>query len=336
MTENDRKEVEILASELFHIHHKHNLTFKNCSSELREWYLLEADWLIKKGYSKRPQDNNICECGHPKSAHIYESGSCRTGKVLCYCTNYKAKFGKDNSGMVPDEKELSLLFDMLKMHKVNYLPELLTQPTGIIGIDQAFSTFKIWLSKFSQQPPKEHEDCDCVHDFQEVIVRSGYCKKCKCQMANYCLKCHASLPNCLCPTPESDYVGKCPECNKFGHIKLKCDDCKSIEAQPKLVRLNKLELINLWNDILNRDSSQNILIFIREICSKLGTSPQRGIPSVEDIEWLIIDLSTSILHYHDKEGTTTEEKVIHRARFKELATAIHNKITTQTEQKKDG
>ena len=69
----------------------------------------------------------------------------------------KTKFGKDNSGMVPDEKELSLLFDMLKTHKVNYLPELLTQPTGIIGIDQAFSTFKIWLSKFSQQPPKERK-----------------------------------------------------------------------------------------------------------------------------------------------------------------------------------
>ena len=65
--------------------------------------------------------------------------------------------GKDNSGMVPDEKELSLLFDMLKTHKVNYLPELLTQPTGIIGIDQAFSTFKIWLSNFSQQPPKERK-----------------------------------------------------------------------------------------------------------------------------------------------------------------------------------
>ena len=31
----------------------------------------------------------LCECGHTKSSHIYESGSCRTGKVVCYCTSYK-------------------------------------------------------------------------------------------------------------------------------------------------------------------------------------------------------------------------------------------------------
>ena len=87
----------------------------------------------------------ISEChSRPKGAEMID-----------LINKYAKKFGKDNSGMVPDEKELSLLFDMLKTHKVNYLPELLTQPTGIIGIDQAFSTFKIWLSKFSQQPPKE-------------------------------------------------------------------------------------------------------------------------------------------------------------------------------------
>ena len=61
-------------------------------------------WLDMFRQDASPQDNNICECGHPKSAHIYESGSCRTGKVLCYCTNYKAKFSKDNNGMVPNEE----------------------------------------------------------------------------------------------------------------------------------------------------------------------------------------------------------------------------------------
>jgi hypothetical protein len=129
---------------------------------IREWFnMAKQNDLLKdvKQYTKRPQDNNALV---PLDFQVifdmlfdrtqYSVDSCKDiAEEIC------AKFGKDNSGMVPDEKELSLLFDMLKTHKVNYLPELLTQPTGIIGIDQAFSTFKIWLSKFSQQPPKERK-----------------------------------------------------------------------------------------------------------------------------------------------------------------------------------
>ena len=37
-------------------------------------------------------------------------------------------------------------------------------------------------------------------------------------------------------------------------------------------------------------------------------------------------LSTHILHYHDKEGRTTEEQVIHKARWKEIAQAIHSTL----------
>lgn len=51
------------------------------------------------------------------------------------------------------------------------------------------------FSGYSTETPNNSE---CAHEFNELVVRSGYCKKCKCQSANYCLKCNASLPDCLC------------------------------------------------------------------------------------------------------------------------------------------
>ena len=32
----------------------------------------------------------ICICGHPRSAHIYHEGACRTGKVLCPCAEFQS------------------------------------------------------------------------------------------------------------------------------------------------------------------------------------------------------------------------------------------------------
>lgn len=46
------QEIKDLAKELFYVHHTLNLKFDNCSSDLREWYLLEADYLIREGYRK--------------------------------------------------------------------------------------------------------------------------------------------------------------------------------------------------------------------------------------------------------------------------------------------
>lgn len=94
------------------------------------------------------------------------------GFQMCLKSGCNAQIGKPANQLEPkplntvspdnDEVEqLNLLLDMLKMHKVNYLPELLTKPTGIIGIDQAFSTFKIWLSKRSQFVPLNYNE---VHE----------------------------------------------------------------------------------------------------------------------------------------------------------------------------
>lgn len=44
--------------------------------------------------------------------------------------------------------------------------------------------------------------------------------------------------------------------------------------------------------------------------------------SEDEIIFLIRRLATSIIHYHDKEGTYTNEQVIHEVRFRELAKAL--------------
>ena len=165
MTDTERKEVEELA-QLIAVY---AFEFPHLKQDNPEFALCMEEYIAKRlneqGYSKRHQDNNALvpldeeEVANALvDAHgILNKHLLKKEYYLPYAKTICAKFGKDNSGMVLDEKELSLLFDMLKMHKVNYLPELLTQPTGIIGIDQAFSTFKIWLSKLSQQPPKERK-----------------------------------------------------------------------------------------------------------------------------------------------------------------------------------
>ena len=115
---------------------------------------------------KHALQSNRCGCNIKELVHRVpieptpkdnkqECPKCNDGSgIICKECFYKS-IGKptpkavEQSSSVPVklDGQLELLFDMLKTHKVNYLPELLTQPTGIIGIDQAFSTFKIWLSK---------------------------------------------------------------------------------------------------------------------------------------------------------------------------------------------
>ena len=79
-----------------------------------------------------------------------------------------------------------LLEEMLVTHKISYLPELFESPKGVISIDQAMSTFRIWLNHYSLEKPKEKTD--------------------KFYMGR-------------------DYMGECPECKKFTHIRYRCDDC---------------------------------------------------------------------------------------------------------------
>ena len=163
MTDTESKEVEELAKDLMYVYWDEiDRENESCKTPAA---LKLAKWVID--HTKRPQENNaIATSDYLKLREVVNSivwlynqlGAIEKAALSQEIIDaIYDKFGKDNSGMVPDEKELFLLFDMLKMHKVNYLPELLTQPTGIIGIDQAFSTFKIWLSKLSQQPPKERK-----------------------------------------------------------------------------------------------------------------------------------------------------------------------------------
>ncbi len=53
-----------------------------------------------------------------------------------------------------------------------------------------------------------------------------------------------------------------------------------------------------------------------------------GVPQVteEEIIFFMRELSTCIIHYHDKEGTYTDEQVIHEVRFRELAQHILKRL----------
>lgn len=110
---------------------------------------------------------------------------------------------------------------------------------------------------------------------------------------------------------------------------LKCNVCGTpIKAHPELFSLEDIEKmayeqIRAWNKEVPAQGFSTQKMIAGAICSKFGT-PKPKVPSVEEIQYVIIDLATHILHYHDKEGITTKEKVIHRASFKEVAKSIHN------------
>ena len=84
---DEQKEVEELAKE-----------FKECWRILAEAKCIHyAEWMIKKGYTKRPQDNNICECGHPRIWPIYMNQALARTCVMCFVALLVAKKSVLNS-----------------------------------------------------------------------------------------------------------------------------------------------------------------------------------------------------------------------------------------------
>lgn len=92
---------------------------------------------------------------------------------------------------------------------------------------------------------------------------------------------------------------------------------KVINEQPSLVALDEEELINLWNDILNKNESPNTLRFIREIISKFG-APSPTVLSVEEIERIIVNLQPYMMYDKSQFGQEAYSLT--------LAQSIHQKL----------
>lgn len=78
------------------------------------------------------------------------------------------------------------------------------------------------------------------------------------------------------PVCTHDYLGQCPECKKFGHIKLRCDDCN--KPTPELPSV---------------ESIKDALFYIAS-----GTKQKAGsIQTQIRIEGNLLELATAILNY---------------------------------------
>ena len=111
---------------------------------------------------------------------------------------------------------------------------------------------------------------------------------------------------------EVDYVGKCPECKNFGHIKLRCNNCvKGI--------LDEESLKEFWFDYTNGYPLKDWMAeFIKALCIKFRLPPKRDEVTVAELKRIYFYCTNNYDNHHP------ETKFVDFISY--LTEAIHSRI----------